>query len=206
MRRDQVITLLKARRPQLETFGVKSLALFGSVARDEARPDSDVDLLVEFSQPIDLFVLVRLQQYLETVLHCAVDLGTLDSVKPQLRHSIGRDIVLVMTSRDWKLRVQDILQAIAEIQTFTAGMTFEEFQADTKTIRAVIADITILGEAANSIPVEIQTQYPDIPWNEMRGIRNIVVHEYFQIQLDILWRTIQDSLPPLVPELLKMME
>lgn len=201
-----MITLLKARQPQLAEFGVQSLALFGSVARDEAKPDSDVDLLVEFSRPIDLFALVRLQTYLEDVLHCAVDLGTLDSLKPQLRPLVEQDIILIMTPRDWKLRVQDILQAIAEIQTFTAGMTFEEFQADTKTIRAVIADITILGEAANSIPADVQAQYPEVPWTEIRGIRNIVVHEYFQVQLDVLWRTIQDSLPPLVPQLQAMLE
>lgn len=57
-----------------------------------------------------------------------------------------------MPPRDWKLTVEDILQAIAEIQSFTEGMTFEDFQADTKTVRAVMCNITIMGEAASSIP------------------------------------------------------
>ena len=206
MRRDQALAILSAHQEQLKGFGVKSLALFGSVARDEASVDSDVDLLVEFSQPVDLFEFVRLQQYFEGMLGRPVDLGTLDCLKPHLREKVLKDIVLAMPPRDWKLRVEDILQAIAEIQSFTYGMTFENFQADTKTVRAVTCNITIIGEAASSIPPEIQTRYTEIPWAEMRGIRNVIVHEYFQVNLNILWRTLQERLPPLVLQLRELLE
>lgn len=206
MRRSEALAILAAHQEHLKNFGVKSLALFGSVARDEASVDSDVDLLVEFSQPVDLFEFVRLQQYLEGMLGRPVDLGTLDCLKPQLREQVFKDILLAMPPRDWKLRVEDILQAIAEIQSFTSSMSFEDFQADTKTVRAVICDISIMGEAAANIPPEIQTRYPEIPWAEMRGIRNVVVHEYFQVNLDILWRTIQQRLTPLMLQLHELLE
>lgn len=198
MRRDEALAILAAHQEQLKGFGVKSLALFGSVARDEASVDSDVDLLVEFSQPVDLFEFVRLQQYLQGMLGRPVDLGTPDSLKPQLREQVFKEVILAMPPRDSKLRVEDILQAIAEIKSFTEGMTFEDFQADTKTVRAVMCNITIMGEAASSIPPEIQTRYPEMPWAEMRGIRNVIVQDYFQVNLDILWRTLQERLPPLV--------
>lgn len=103
MRRNEALAILAAHQEQLKGFGVKSLALFGSVARDEASFDSDVDLLVEFSQPVDLFEFVRLQQYLERMLGRPVDLGTPDCLKPQLREQVFKDIVLAMPPRDWKL-------------------------------------------------------------------------------------------------------
>lgn len=108
MRRDEALAILAAHQEKLKEYGVKSLALFGSVARDEARPDSDVDLLVEFSQPVDLFDFVRLQQYLEAMLGRPVDLGTPDSLKPQLCDRVFKEIVSAMPSRDSKLRVEDI--------------------------------------------------------------------------------------------------
>ncbi len=75
MKRDNVLNLLKAHRMKLKEFSVKSLTLFGSVARDEATPKSDVDLLVEFEKPVGLLTFIRLQRYLETILCCSVDLG-----------------------------------------------------------------------------------------------------------------------------------
>ena len=102
-----------------------------------------------------------------------------------------------MPSRSWQNRIQDILAAIAEIDRFTAGMTFEQFQADPKTVRAVLYDLAIIGEAVRSIPPEIEIQHPDIPWEEARGMRNIVMHEYFRVNLAIVWQTVQTDLPQL---------
>jgi hypothetical protein len=89
MNRDAVIRILQPHLGELaERYGVKSLALFGSVARDEATGRSDVDLLVEFDRPIGLFGLFALQDHLETLLHCSVDLGTRDSLKPRVRTKV----------------------------------------------------------------------------------------------------------------------
>jgi hypothetical protein len=96
MKRDQVIRILAGRRSELhQDYAVKSLALFGSVARDEALHDSDVDLLVEFSHPVGLFQFIALQQYLESLLGCPVDLGTVASLKPYLKESVLQEAIHV---------------------------------------------------------------------------------------------------------------
>jgi len=99
--------------------------------------------------------------------------------------------------RDWRMRVEDILTAIGKIQTYTAGMSLEQFRADGKTVDAVIRNFEIIGEAAGYIPEEVQEQYSDLAWLEMRGMRNIMIHEYFGVSLSIIWHTITHDLEPL---------
>jgi predicted nucleotidyltransferase len=94
MGRQQVLATLRAQRPLLrERFGVSRLALFGSVARDEARLDSDVDLLVEFDRPVGLFRFLELQNHLETLLGRSVDLGTPRSLKRSMRDRVLAEAV-----------------------------------------------------------------------------------------------------------------
>jgi hypothetical protein len=88
MTREEIIGLLSDHRAEIQKFGVKSLALFGSAARDEAGSKSDVDLLVEFSEPVGLFRFLDLKAYLENLLSCQVDLVTPDALKRQLRERI----------------------------------------------------------------------------------------------------------------------
>lgn len=80
-------------------------------------------------------------------------------------------------------------------------MTFTDFQNDRKTIKAVLYNLAIIGEAAGSLLPEVEILYPEIPWIDIRGIRNIVVHEYFRVNLEIIWETIKTDLPPLVQQL-----
>jgi uncharacterized protein len=93
MKRDEVLAILAAHREQLQAMGVKSLNLFGSVARDEARPDSDVDFLVEFDRPGGFFQLLQVQYYLEDILNVSVDLGTEDALREHLRESVLKDSI-----------------------------------------------------------------------------------------------------------------
>lgn len=89
MKCDDVIRILQQHRGELaDRYGAKSPALFGSVARNEAMKRSDVDLLVEFGRPIGLFGLFALQGHLEALLHCSVDLGTRDGLKPRIRTKV----------------------------------------------------------------------------------------------------------------------
>ena len=99
-----------------------------------------------------------------------------------------------MPSRDWQNRIRDVLDAIAEIQEFTSGMTFEQFQTDRKTVGAVLYNLAIIGEAVRAIPAELESAHPDIPWDDVRGMRNVVIHEYFQVNLSIIWQTIREDL------------
>lgn len=96
MSRDQVVAIVGKHGPQLRSdHGVRSLSLFGSVARDEAKPDSDVDLLVEFDRPTGYFGLLRLQQFLESLLGMPVDLGTPASLRPSMRRNIEQELLRV---------------------------------------------------------------------------------------------------------------
>jgi uncharacterized protein len=88
LQREEVMAILSHHRDELRGLGVKSLALFGSTARNEAGPDSDVDLLAEFERPFGLFQFVEVKEYLESILGCPVDLATADSLHPALRDRI----------------------------------------------------------------------------------------------------------------------
>lgn len=111
-----------------------------------------------------------------------------------------------MSHRPWQSRLEDILEAIADIFSFVEGMDFERFASDKKTVRAAAYEIGVIGEAARNIPTLIQEQYPDIPWREMVGFRNIVIHEYFRVDIEVLWQTINEDLAPLVPLLQALLE
>ena len=102
-----------------------------------------------------------------------------------------------MSPRDWRERVQDILDALAEIQDFTHGMDFGSFSADAKTLKAVEMNLIVIGEAANQIPDRVEEEYPQIPWSLMRAMRNRLVHVYFAVDERLLWDTIQNDLPVL---------
>ncbi len=110
-----------------------------------------------------------------------------------------------MSPRNWKDRIRDILDAIAEIQKFTRGMDYEDFREDDKAVRAVEMNFIIIGEAANQIPEEVEEQHTVIPWGLMRAMRNRIVHVYFSVDEKLMWDTIQNDLPPLIPELEKLL-
>lgn len=93
MRRDDVLEVLRTHHADIQTFGVSSMILFGSTARDEARPDSDVDILVEFRRPVGYFTLVRLGTYLEQLLGRRVDLVTPGALTDHLRERIRQEAV-----------------------------------------------------------------------------------------------------------------
>jgi uncharacterized protein len=93
MDKQQVLNLLDAHRDHLDEFAVKALFLFGSVARDEATPESDVDFLVEFNRPVGLFMLLGLQSFLEELLGCSVDLGTPNSLRPYMRERVLKEAI-----------------------------------------------------------------------------------------------------------------
>ncbi|MGA9237305.1 MAG: DUF86 domain-containing protein [Desulfobacterales bacterium] len=109
-----------------------------------------------------------------------------------------------MPHRAWEFRVADIVDSIEKILSYTAGMSFEQFRKDSKTIDAVIRNFTIIGEAARHIPDEIVQSHSEIPWREMADLRNIIVHEYSGVNEKIIWETIQTDLPGLLSSLRKM--
>ena len=93
--------------------------------------------------------------------------------------------------------LNDILENISDIKEFTSGMTRESYSSDKKTVKAVVRSLEVIGEAANKIPQNIRDSYPEIPWMEIIAMRNRLIHEYFGIDLDIIWQTIKEDLEPL---------
>ena len=110
-----------------------------------------------------------------------------------------------MPPRDWRLRVEDILQAIRKIQRLTGGTTLEKFSADEKTMDAVAYDLTAVGVATRHIPDDILVRYGEIPWAKVRAIRNLTTHEYFRVSPPIVWDTAQRNLPAMAEVLERML-
>lgn len=106
-----------------------------------------------------------------------------------------------MSSRDWVFRIQDILRAINKIESFAEGMTFTQFKKNELVIDAVVRNLEVIGEASKSIPLSIRRSYPSIPWAQMSAMRNVLIHEYFGVDVKIVWHTIKKSLPLLLKQL-----
>lgn len=108
--------------------------------------------------------------------------------------------------RDWKIRINDIVECISKIQKYIQGLGFDEFEEDDKTIDSVLRNLEIIGEASNHVPRAIKTKHSNVPWVEMNAMRNIVIHEYHGVNLKIIWLTVTEDLPPLVLQLKEILE
>jgi uncharacterized protein with HEPN domain len=108
--------------------------------------------------------------------------------------------------RDYKLYLKDILEAMTSIETFVEGMDFESFRADDKTSSAVIRKFEIIGEAAKKVPDEIRQDYPWVPWKEMAGMRDRLIHFYAGVDYPLVWKTIKRRLPEVKLHIQKIVE
>jgi uncharacterized protein with HEPN domain len=109
-----------------------------------------------------------------------------------------------VSAKPWQERIDDILDAIAEIEVFLQEISRAQFMADPKTQKAVAADLTIVGEAARHVPDSATKNYPEIPWLLIQGMRNHIVHGYYQVDPTIVWETCQNDLKTLIEPLRKM--
>ena len=110
-----------------------------------------------------------------------------------------------MQSND-RIRMQHILDEADEVTKYTDVISFEEFVNDGKTIRAVIRSIEVIGEAASKISIEFREEHPDIPWQKIIGMRNRLIHVYFDIDYNVIWQTVKENLPPLIEQLLLILK
>src|SRR5215510_2750187 len=111
-----------------------------------------------------------------------------------------------MPRRRWKLRIHHILDAIDKIRVYTAGMSLEAFAANDLVVDAVLRNFTVIGEATRHIPTYVTTAYPQIPWRLMQDMRNVVIHDYPNVSLQVVWETIQNDLPLLLEPLRHLLE
>ena len=106
--------------------------------------------------------------------------------------------------RNYLLFIEDILESINKINRYTKRISFEKFSQDDKTKDAVVRNFEIIGEAAKQLPEEIKNRFPDVEWKSMIDFRNVIIHEYFGIDLDIMWNIIKTKLPPLKSKIQKI--
>jgi len=98
------------------------------------------------------------------------------------------------------------MNSVNDIESFVEGMTFEQFEKDRKTLNAVVRSMEIIGEAAKNIPAAMREKYGELPWKNMIGMRNKVIHGYFGVNVKTLWNTVKYDLPPLKQLVQRMLE
>lgn len=108
--------------------------------------------------------------------------------------------------RDYLLFLKDILGAMDAIEQFVEGMTLEDLCQDDKTASAVLRKLEIIGEAARHIPPHLREAYPEIPWKEMAGMRDRLIHGYFGVDYELVWQVLQKHIPQTRPKLQAMLE
>ena len=110
-----------------------------------------------------------------------------------------------MQGDESRFRLGHILDAIDRISKYTQGMTFNEFSQDSLTFDAVVRNLEIIGEAARNIPEDVRSQYNQIPWREMLGMRNVLAHGYMSLDIPTIWQTVTEALPTIGPMLEAML-
>ena len=200
--------------------------IFGSHVRGEAHADSDVDLLVDFDEGVTLFDMIGLEHFLEDKLGCKVDVVPRSSLRKELRASVFNEMIHFETHtgdvvecpsppplqrnntfmRNYRLYLKDILAAMLDAQGFVEGMDFDAFAADDKTASAVVRKLEIVGEATKNVPETIRQKYPQVPWRQMAGMRDRLIHGYYDVNYSVVWEVVTALIPPLQPILKQILE
>lgn len=110
-----------------------------------------------------------------------------------------------MSKRDLRLYCADILDSGSAIIEFVNGLSFEQFCNDRKTYSAVIREFEIIGEAVGKLPEALKGRRPDVEWQDIKDFRNLLTHEYFGVDLEIVWKIIEDDLPVLMEAIREIM-
>ena len=211
--RDEALRILRAHRAELgERFGVTELALFGSTVRNEATPNSDVDILVGYEELPDWKSCVAVGPYLESLLGRRVDLVDRSRIFAKLRPYIEREALDVFNPPEswrppvavpkrWDIYVEDMLTCCRDVIEFTQGLSAEDVRENREKYFATLHQLQTIGEAAGKVPDEVRQANPEIPWADIIAARNWIAHGYDALRFDEIWQMVTKSVPALVPQL-----
>jgi len=107
--------------------------------------------------------------------------------------------------REFRDYLSDIFDTIEKIEGFTQDIYFEAFAEDEMRVFAVVRALEIIGEAAKNVPMDLKENYPSVPWKEMAGTRDKLIHFYFDVNLNVVWKTIVKDLPPLKEQIAEIL-
>jgi uncharacterized protein with HEPN domain len=109
-------------------------------------------------------------------------------------------------SRSVDILLGEILEAIELLQRYTEGLSYEDFAGNVEKQDSVMRRLEIIGEAVKGIPAELRAAYPNTPWSDIAGARDVLIHEYFRVDLELAWEMVRDDLPPLAEEVRRMLQ
>ncbi|TSA86161.1 DUF86 domain-containing protein [Deinococcus detaillensis] len=204
----EVVALIRERRSEWQDLGVERVRVFGSVARQEAGAESDVDVLLDLEAGAGLLTLARARDFFEHLLGYRTDAVTEAALKPPLSREVLLDAVDALDPKlhpprrghkRWKWRVYELLSDIDALREYTAAHTFESFSADSLTRDAVLLRLLRIGEATKYLPQRLQDTHPEIPWATLRDVRNLVAHDYFGLDVSLVWVSVTREMQSLRP-------
>ena len=111
-----------------------------------------------------------------------------------------------MNERSYLMFLEDIIESIEKIEAYIGDMEYDAFIDDGKTVDAVVRNLEIIGEASKKLPDDLKDKISEVPWHRMTGLRNIIAHEYFGIDLKIIWKIVKENLPEVKPSLEKLLK
>ena len=213
LKREETLALLRKHRQTLaERFGVSSMRLFGSVARDSATPASDVDILVGFDGPATMRRIADTEEYLKKLLGRPVDLVTHRELKKELRPYIEAEAIDVSEDnpvmpgpepppREWRFRIKNMIEFCEQVLEVTAGMEEADFFSNSVVNDATLHNIALIGEAARHVPKGISISYPEVHWTSLISMGDHIICDYLGIDDDRVWEMVRTDIPALLPQL-----
>jgi uncharacterized protein with HEPN domain len=108
--------------------------------------------------------------------------------------------------KDYSDYLNDIVEYAAKAESFLVGVSLEDFKTNEEKTLAVIRALEVIGEAARNLPKQIRKKYPEVPWDEMTGMRNKLIHDYFGVNIEVVWRTVKEDLPSMSEAVMEMIQ
>ncbi len=197
--KEYVLNAIKSKESEIFSFGVKSIGLFGSYARNEQTKNSDIDILIDFepeNENFDNYMAVY-DLIEELFKNQKVDIVTKNGLSPYIGPKILNEIEYLKHIRDESLYILSVI---------TSDKTKDDFLADETLKRAVVRSLEIIGEATKKISVDFKLKWDTINWKDMAGMRDRLIHDYMGVNYSIVWDVVKNKIPTLYNQIVEITE